>query len=147
MKKYYLYILIIPAILSLSGCLNLSKNEPKKKVSIENKTFNLEVADTEAERETGLMNRKSLLSNEGMLFVFDQKDYLQFWMKNTLIPLQILMIDDCTIVDQIEMKKEDDPSNAKIIYKSKKPANKAIELNSRTFTKDLIGKKIPELCN
>ena len=85
MKKYYLYILIIPAILSLSGCLNLSKNATKKKVSIDNKTFDLEIADTPTKRETGLMNRKSLPSNEGTLFVFDQKDYLQFWMKNTLI--------------------------------------------------------------
>jgi uncharacterized membrane protein (UPF0127 family) len=48
-----------------------------------------EIARTAAERETGLMFRRSLADGEGMLFVFERDEMLSFWMKNTLIPLSI----------------------------------------------------------
>ena len=53
----------------------------------------LEVADDDAERETGLMGRTKLGEDEGMLFVFPKTGMLAFWMKNTLIPLDILFFD------------------------------------------------------
>lgn len=145
MIKRFFYILIVPAIL-LTGCSNLPKNDSKKKVSIENRKFELEIADTIEEHRKGLMDRNTLEPDKGMLFIFDQKDYQQFWMKNTLIPLQVIMIDDCQVVDLIEMPKEEDPANAKMIYKSSKPANKAIELNAKTFTQAIVGQEIKELC-
>jgi len=52
----------------------------------------LEYARTEAEQEKGLMNRDSLCENCGMLFIFDSSKTLSFWMKNTLIPLDIIFI-------------------------------------------------------
>lgn len=63
------------------------------KVCHENKCFIVEIADTDQERELGLMNRKSMASNKWMLFIFEnQKQYI-FWMKNTLIPLDMLRVD------------------------------------------------------
>jgi uncharacterized membrane protein (UPF0127 family) len=50
-------------------------------------TLSVEHATTEAQREYGLMNRSSV--THGMLFVFDQPQELVFWMKNTLVPLDI----------------------------------------------------------
>jgi uncharacterized membrane protein (UPF0127 family) len=87
-----------------------------------------------------------MAKNEGMLFIFDQKDYPQFWMKDTPIPLQLLIIDGCRIVDLIEMEKEKDPSNPQKIYKSSQKADKAIELNTATFNRSIIGKEIKDLC-
>lgn len=55
--------------------------------------FKVEDADTDAERETGLMCRKALAPNRGMLFDFRRStDDVAFWMRNTLIPLDIVFI-------------------------------------------------------
>ena len=69
-------------------------------VLIENKfdnmktvTIQAEVADEPDERATGLMNRKELAESKGMLFVYYYPSAPQFWMKNTLIPLDILFSD------------------------------------------------------
>jgi uncharacterized membrane protein (UPF0127 family) len=53
----------------------------------------LELALTDQEKATGLMHRDSLPADRGMLFVFDTDDILAFWMKNTLMPLDIVWFD------------------------------------------------------
>jgi len=55
--------------------------------------ISLELAITAKEKETGLMYRDKLAPDHGMLFVFDTDDLLSFWMKNTLIPLDIVWFD------------------------------------------------------
>jgi uncharacterized membrane protein (UPF0127 family) len=61
--------------------------------------FSVEVADTDAERAQGLMNRPHMASAAGMLFVYDSAQRAQFWMANTLIPLDIIFAaDDGTIL-------------------------------------------------
>jgi uncharacterized protein len=52
----------------------------------------VEVARTEPEREHGLMDRKVLGAHTGMLFVFDADEPVAFWMKDTLIPLDMIFI-------------------------------------------------------
>jgi len=57
--------------------------------------FTVEIADTSAKREKWLMYRENLGENDGMLFIFPTADYSHyFWMKNTLIPLDMIRIDD-----------------------------------------------------
>jgi uncharacterized membrane protein (UPF0127 family) len=54
--------------------------------------FEVELATTPAEREQGLMFRKSLAPNAGMLFLYPNEQQVAFWMKNTLIPLDMLFL-------------------------------------------------------
>ncbi len=69
---------------------------PPQTVEIISKTgvhiFSVEIADTEATREKGLMFRKELPEGKGMLFDFHQDQDVAFWMKNTYIPLDMIFI-------------------------------------------------------
>lgn len=64
------------------------------KIKIASKTYNVKVAQTEDERETGLQNVKELPENSGMLFVFEEPQEVSMWMDETLIPLDIVFIDE-----------------------------------------------------
>ena len=54
--------------------------------------FNLEIADTEAQRERGLMFRTELAPDAGMLFDYHKEQLAAFWMQNTLIPLDMIFV-------------------------------------------------------
>jgi len=65
---------------------------PVVTIAAPNAQLRLEVANTPATREYGLMNRTSVPEHTGMIFVFDQDAPIQFWMKNTLVPLDMVFV-------------------------------------------------------
>lgn len=56
------------------------------------KTINVQIADTDAERQRGLMRQRTLGFNRGMLFIFDEVNKGGMWMKNTPLPLDIVFV-------------------------------------------------------
>jgi uncharacterized membrane protein (UPF0127 family) len=80
-------ILLAVFIITLMLILGIGKN-----VCIGKKCFRAEVVDTPMTREVGLMYRTHLDEDRGMLFVFEKEDLYPFWMKNTLIPLDMIWI-------------------------------------------------------
>lgn len=65
-----------------------------KTIEVNGKEYKVQVADTEELREKGLQNVESLPEDEGMLFIFDEPQDAGFWMKDTLIPLDIIYINE-----------------------------------------------------
>jgi uncharacterized membrane protein (UPF0127 family) len=102
-----------------------------------------EVATTEPAREKGLMFRKEMPANAGMLFVFDQKAGHCFWMKNTDLALSIAFIaDDGTIVNIEDMKPQTEDNHC-----PKAAVRYALEMNKGWFSQKGIktGAKISGL--
>lgn len=58
------------------------------------KTIDIEIAETDDERARGLMDRKSMLDSQGMLFIFAAPEEQSFWMKNTYISLDIMYVNE-----------------------------------------------------
>ena len=73
--------------------LTNSKQGLLSSVCVNGNCFQVELARTETERDRGLMYRTELDKNKGMLFIFDNEGIYPFWMKNTVIPLDMLWID------------------------------------------------------
>ena len=125
LKKNITLILIFLFIFSCSAASRL----PEVKIEMNNKIYKFEVAATNEARSKGLMFRKKLGKNEGMLFVYKQKSILYFYMKNTLIPLDIAFIDDNhKIIDIQSMEPLDETtitSNGKAMF--------ALEVNRGFF--------------
>jgi uncharacterized membrane protein (UPF0127 family) len=93
-----------------------------------------ELADAPKAREVGLMNRTSMPTNSGMLFVFEQKAGHCFWMNNTKIPLSIAFIaDDGKIVNIEEMQAETTNNHC-----PKAAVRYALEMNKQWFSDRVI---------
>lgn len=116
----------------------------QKKIYINKNIINVQIADTPLKISRGLMFQENLKENDGMLFVFDKESFQSFWMKNTLIPLDIIFIDkDYKIVD---IKNNFEPCKQSVCssYISKKPAMYVVEVNANWCNKNQvqIGNKV-----
>jgi len=90
----------------------------------------LEPAVTDAARQRGLMFRRELGADRGMLFVYPEPRVLSFWMKNTSIPLSIAFVRrDGKIINIEKMR----PFLTEVTYESKEPCRFAIEMNHGWF--------------
>lgn len=90
-----------------------------------------EVAATPAQQATGMMGRRDIPGNEGMLFVNDEPGVRCFWMKNTLVPITIAFLaDDGTIVNLADMAPQSEQSHC-----SAQPVRLALEMKQGWFAR------------
>jgi uncharacterized membrane protein (UPF0127 family) len=88
--------------------------------------FQVEIADNDATREHGLMDRRYMAPNHGMLFEFDREEPVSFWMKNTYIPLDMIFIAPSGVVTHIATNAE--PLSERVVP-SGAPCIAVLELN------------------
>ena len=133
----------IPILLAalLAGAMALSQGhawakDPKspalKKILVGKTPLWVEVADTLEKQERGLMFRRSLPENEGMLFVYREPIELSFWMRNTLIPLDIAFVGADGIILNIHQAH---PLDESVLYRSAGAAKYVIETNRGWFAR------------
>jgi uncharacterized membrane protein (UPF0127 family) len=87
--------------------------------------IDIEIAEDEAARETGLMYRSNMKENEGMFFIFQVQRLQSFWMKNTVIPLDIIFVNDEHEI--VKIHKNTKPYSEQS-YASEKPAKYVVEV-------------------
>lgn len=104
------------------GELDFLKPDGSKIVHI-----NIEIADDESARQQGLMNRSFMNNDQGMLFIFDKEERQAFWMKNTIIPLDIIYVNAKMEIVSIA---EDTQPFAEQSLPSKGPAQYVVEVNA-----------------
>jgi len=142
MRIYFFFIgLFFLSFLTLQSCKKEKKHETiSTKIEFKHegnlslldstnsiiKEIQIEIADNDFERQTGLMYRKQMDNNKGMLFVFDKSEIKSFYMKNTYIPIDIIYIAaDYSIINIVKNAK---PLNETSLY-SNAPAKYVLEIN------------------
>jgi len=124
-------VLVVAAVVTfLASCPGRSPaGLPIIKMKIDGHKLTAEVASTAEQRTRGLMYRRELDRNSGMLFVYEEKERLSFWMKNTFIPLSIAFIADDGRIEHIA----DMAPQTLNPHGSLKPVRYALEMNRGWF--------------
>lgn len=116
-------------LLLLAALPAIAQAQPVVQLSAGMHLIRAELAADMATRSRGLMFRKSLAPNTGMVFVFDDASQHCMWMKNTLIPLSVAFIDQAGIIINIE----DMAPQTEDTHCAKRPARYALEMDRGWF--------------
>lgn len=124
MKKFSSIVLLLAFLLINAGCSSKS-HLPVKKLTLINSEGNeisvkAEIASTFEERKNGFMFRQTIPDGTGMLFIFEEEQILDFWMKNTPHPLSIAYIDKngkiCDVLDMTPYSLANVTSSTNVLY-------------------------------
>jgi hypothetical protein len=124
MKRFLLVLL-----LTLGASVASAQQLPMMELTAGFHRIEAEVAANNAARMQGLMQRKSMATQRGMLFVFDRDAQHCMWMKNTFLPLSVAFIDETGKILNIEDMQPQSEDN----HCAAKPARYALEMNVGWF--------------
>jgi uncharacterized membrane protein (UPF0127 family) len=131
------YALILCLLfLPLTACAEKAPNFAKGKATIMagdiRHEFTIEIAQTPEQLQHGLMFRRSMPANHGMLFLFPKPQPISMWMKNTYIPLDMLFLNEKGVI--VDIHENAVPESLAIIA-AKKPAQMVLEVNAGTVAR------------
>ena len=131
MKKVYLWGVCAITVLCIAFFLSWKEDSDLVSITLKGKeadvSYLIEVADTQQKAEQGLMWRKKMPQNQGMLFIFPHPRKVSMWMKNTYIPLDMIFLNGQNQVIWLhENARPLDESLISCPY----PAAKVLELNA-----------------
>ncbi len=131
-----LFIIVAGMVIAQNYLKNNSFLEKNPIAVINDRTFELTVADSAEEKEVGLSKATSLPENKGMIFLFEKPDYYSFWMKNMKIPIDIIYINNDEIVTiHNNVQPPANPSESLNIYTPTEPSNKVLEIQGNLSEK------------
>ena len=120
--------IVILVILVASIIIAINSQNQKPTLTINYTVINIEIATTSQEKSRGLCCRKGLVKNSGMLFVYDKPGDYRFWMKDTLIPLDMYWIDSDKKIVHIEHSVQ--PSSYPKTFGTNIPSKYILETNA-----------------
>ena len=122
---------VITAVLLCVSTITFPAELPEIRLTIGKSSVTAEVANTETQRATGLMNRRMLPEDRGMLFVFPEIALHAMWMMNTYVPLSVAFMDRDGVIINIE----DMQPQTQDTHPAARPARYALEVNLGWFRK------------
>lgn len=126
-----LLLMALLPLLAASACANAGL--PTTTLEVKGQKLTVELAVSNAEQSRGLMYRKEMPDDHGMLFVYRSPQPVAYWMKNTFIPLSIAFIDSQKrIINMADMA----PNNETRTYPSNGPIKYVLEVNQGWFAKN-----------
>lgn len=126
------YLLPLAASVFACACTAAPSKTGTHELNLHGHTFQVELATNDAQRELGLMHRTSLPSDQGMLFVFPYDAPQTFWMKDTLIPLDMLFFDKERKLVSMQLEVPPCKADPCPTYPSGKPVVYVLELAAGT---------------
>lgn len=128
-RTWVMIWLFLLVILYYFITISIQEKNTASKICIEKQCFTVEIARTSAEQQQGLMNREVMEKDHGMVFIFPKSDVHNFWMKNTLIPLDMIWVDDAFNVVRVLTAQPciQDPCK---VYRPEASAKYVIEINA-----------------
>ena len=126
---------VLAAALACAACATAPASAHSPGVTLAGHHFSVEISATPPAREHGLIDRKSMPADHGMLFVFPQAQPLTFWMKDTLIPLDMLFFDEAHRLVTLQANVPPCKADPCPVYASTTPARYVLELNAGAAAK------------
>jgi len=127
-RLYMLMLWLVFATAVAALCSACASEQPS--VTLNGSSYTVDIADTDATRTRGLMFVDSMADDHGMLFVFPDARPRSFWMKNTLIPLDIIYFDSDLRLVSVSRNARPCKTARCGNYPSKGPAQYVLELNA-----------------